>query len=96
MGRVCAPDPSAAEGAKSQAPRGGDLEHALRTPLTAVHGALGLLGAGLAGELSPDALALVLLALRNCLDLEAAVEAHLREVLSTEAQGRLNREATFG
>lgn len=57
-------------------PREG-LGHALRTPLTALHGALGLLGAGVAGDLPPDAHALISLALRNCAVLEQAVEAHL-------------------
>jgi len=56
------------------------LGHALRTPLTALHGALGLLGAGLAGDLPPDAHALVSIALRNCTTLEQVVEAHLGDL----------------
>lgn len=56
------------------------LGHALRTPLTALHGALGLLGAGLAGDLPPDAHALVSIALRNCTTLERVVEAHLGDL----------------
>jgi len=53
------------------------LGHTLRTPLTALHGALGLLGAGLAGDLPPDARALIAIALRNCCVLEGVVETHL-------------------
>jgi hypothetical protein len=56
------------------------LGHALRTPLTALHGALGLLDAGLAGHLPPDARAMIALALRNCSALESVVEAHLGEL----------------
>lgn len=56
------------------------LGHALRTPLTALHGALGLLGAGVVGDLPPDAHRLVSIALSNCSMLEAVVEAHLEEL----------------
>ncbi|MDE3010101.1 MAG: hypothetical protein KGI67_04375 [Pseudomonadota bacterium] len=56
------------------------LGHALRTPLTALHGALGLLGAGVVGDLPPDAHRLVSIALSNCSALEAVVEAHLEEL----------------
>jgi hypothetical protein len=46
--------------------------------LTALYGALGLLGAGLGGELSAEARALLMIALRNCYDLQHVVEGHLQ------------------
>jgi PAS domain S-box-containing protein len=42
------------------------VSHELRTPLTAIRGALGLLTAGIAGDLGPDATELVDLADSNC------------------------------
>lgn len=56
------------------------IGHALRTPLTAMEGALRLLDAGLAGDLPAAAHNLVDMALRNCTTLEAVVEAHLLEL----------------
>jgi signal transduction histidine kinase len=42
------------------------VSHELRTPLTAIRGALGLLGAGIAGDLPAEALELIELAGGNC------------------------------
>jgi signal transduction histidine kinase len=41
------------------------VSHELRTPLTSIHGALGLIGSGLGGELSPRARQLLDVAYRN-------------------------------
>lgn len=63
------------------------LGHTLRTPLTALNGALGLLGAGLGGELPADARALLEIALRNCAVLQNAVESHLAKQRSATELG---------
>ena len=83
----------------ASAPPEEGIGHALRTPLTALHGALGLLGAGLAGDLPPDARALVAIALRNCHVLEGVVESHLGGLPPAgvgASCGSLNPDPAFG
>jgi PAS domain S-box-containing protein len=49
------------------------VSHELRTPLTSIRGSLGLLGAGVMGELPPDACSMVKVAERNSVRLIALI-----------------------